>query len=207
MNNCSIEFIKIDIDKEFGSIFYKNKAYHVSISTYNRFLIPKLKPEFGKVLYLDVDIIATGDIAELYSIDLGDYALAAVKESFLSGEQLMEIQNRLNLRAVQDYFNAGVLLINNKKWQELEILNRILDVEKQYKNKLKYADQDVLNIIFDSQCKIIPAKYNYMTQFSLQKGDILLRHFNTNIKPWHTNPHLAEESVLECDIPLFLKYA
>lgn len=78
--NFSIEYLTINLEKEFNSIEYKNAGNYISLSTYNRFLIPKLKPQLKKVLYMDVDIIVLGDIQELYNEDLEGYALGAVWE-------------------------------------------------------------------------------------------------------------------------------
>ena len=73
-NNFSIEFIKIDVEKTFKNIDYKNTCNYVTISTYNRFLIPMLKLNTDKAIYLDVDVIVIGDILKFYEQDFSVYS-------------------------------------------------------------------------------------------------------------------------------------
>ena len=80
--NFSVEYIKADTEKLFAEIEYKNQSKYISMATYNRFLIPYIKPELEKVIYLDVDLIVTLDIAELYDIDLSGYSIAAVYDTW-----------------------------------------------------------------------------------------------------------------------------
>ncbi len=202
--NFSIEFIKVDYKKEFSSIKYKNHAEHITIATYNRFLIPKLKPDFKKVLYLDADVIAFGDIKSLYEIDLEGYSLAAVEESFLPPAVKNEIKDRLKLNPEHKYFNAGVLLFDVQKWLKDDILSSVLKLENSCRDSLKYADQDILNIIFNNNLKLISENYNFMSQFEKDNKKIILRHFNTNIKPWDLNP--KKRHALK-NVKIFWKYA
>ncbi len=206
-NNFNIEFIKIDSDKEFSDIAYTNSENYISISTYNRFLIPKLKPQLKKVLYLDVDIVALGDIKELYDIDMENYHFAAIPESFITQQEDKETKNRLNLAQNHKYFNAGVFVLDNQYWVKNDILNKALEVENNYRGKLKYADQDILNIIFNNNYKILSQKFNLMTQAKTNINDIVIRHFNTDIKPWQYNPCLSNNSLLMDNMLEFWKYA
>ena len=57
-------------------------------------------PDFvteDKVLYLDSDLVVTGDLTDLFELDLGENYLAAARSCFGAGLG----------------FNAGVLLIDN----------------------------------------------------------------------------------------------
>ena len=97
--------------------------------TYNRFLIPKLKPQLKKVLYMDVDIIVLGDIQELYNEDLEGYALGAVWEQTRKyynsdTKELMELSENYK------YFNAGILVIDVQKWLDNNILKELFYIEK-----------------------------------------------------------------------------
>ena len=183
--NLDIEFIKIDIEKVFASIDYKNCCQHVSISTYNRFLIPELKPEIDKALYLDVDVIALGDIQELYNIELNSgYSLAACPE-FIEDYRLYETSTRLKLKSNHKYFNAGVLLIDCAKWRKQNMYQKLMDIESSCRDICLQADQDVLNIAFDGEYQELPVKFNFMTNDILNKPlDTCIRHFNCQEKPW-----------------------
>lgn len=207
-NNFSIEFINIDVDKEFKSINYKNNEY-ISISTYNRFLIPHLKPELEKVLYLDVDIVVLGDIAKLYSIDLENYALGAAwdKSRILYNT---DTKDPMELSDNYKYFNAGVLLIDIKKWNKNNIVNKLFAIEKKYGEKVLHADETLLNKYFDNNYKIFDIKFNYTDYDVLNSPDseIVIRHFASALKPWNANYCILGKKVVPLKtFEIFWNYA
>ena len=94
-NNFSIEFIKIDVEKTFKNIDYKNICNYVTISTYNRFLIPMLKLNTDKAIYLDVDVIVVGDILKFYEQDLNNHIIGAIPDLCRNEEYLNNIKECL----------------------------------------------------------------------------------------------------------------
>ena len=97
--NFSVDFIGVDTN------LFSDFQLTVGISKagYSRFLIPQLKQDIKKLLYIDVDIICLKDIAELYNIDLGHYSLGAVPEPF----DKFQFNSKY-------HFNSGIMLINNE---------------------------------------------------------------------------------------------
>ena len=206
--NFNIEFIKIDTENEFKNIRYKNLS-HITLSTFNRFLIPKLKPNFEKIIYLDLDIIVLSDIKELYEINLDNYALGAAwskkrKLYNIDTKDLMELSDNYK------YFNAGVLLLNNKKWIENDILMKLFEIAQKYGDKVLHADETLLNKYFDNNYKILDIKFNYLDYDVINSPEVkpIIRHFATPMKPWNSNYCFANKK----PIPLqnfddFWKYA
>ena len=202
--NFSIEFIKIDSDSQLKTIDYKNKCEHVSISTYNRFLIPELKPTLNKILYLDVDIIALGDIRELFQANLEGCLLGAISETNTNPKNAQERCDSLQLNKTHKYFNAGVLLFDIQDWIKNGVAERLFKTEKEYRDKLFWADQDILNIVFNNQYKELSEKYNFMTGEQTLESEIIIRHFNTDLKPWQFSPNIKTSLVKNSDA--FWKY-
>lgn len=71
------------------------------------------------------------------------------------------------LYAVRDYnatdqFNSGVMLINNKKWREEKITQKLIEMGKQH---LPNGDQTVINEIFRDQMEDLDPAYNYQIGF------------------------------------------
>ncbi len=200
--NFSIEFIKIDLEKEFSTIHYENCCKHVSLSTYNRFLIPKLKPELKRVLYLDVDIIVLGDISELYNQDLEGYMLGAIPEQ-INEKEINLYKQILKLSETHHYFNAGILLIDLEQWILEDIMSKLFEIESKRRNDLLHADQDVLNICFNDSYKVLDFKFNYETnnnqELEQDKQEIVIRHFNTGIKPWNILPTVKTNLINNID--------
>ncbi len=176
---CQINFYKIDIEKtsNFPEYNYMTKA------SYFRLFIHQLLPsDIEKVIYLDCDIVALGEIKELYDIDVTNYMFAAVED--VKAKRILRNYFYPNLN---NYFNAGVLVINLKKWREKIDIEGIYQFVDKYKQEIKNNDQDILNCLFLSDWKQIERKYNYDNRLNFKKlkvDDIILLHYSCRIKPW-----------------------
>lgn len=190
-SNFSIEFIKIDTDKYFKNL---PETKYISKAMYFRFLIPILKPEINKAIYSDCDIIALGDISKMFNENLASYPIGAVEqELFKNTINYNSIKQKLNLSFSHDLFFSGNLLINCKMWRELDITNKLLSLAKNFNLKSETPDQDILNKFFDNNYKKLDKKYCFTNQafdFYKDSKDIIIRHFNGEIKPWHLNENL-----------------
>ena len=186
-NNFSIEFIKIDYEECFKDF---TPAKRLTKAAFSRLLIPELKTPLNRAIYLDADTLLTGNIAEFYNEDLENYALGAVWEEY---DQYIGYPERKICMEFSDnhkYFNSGVLLIDCQKWRQNRIFDKLVNIEKEYKNRKKTNDQDILNKCFDNNYKILPRKYNYLTgNFTYFKNDtdIIIRHMVGRIRPWQIN--------------------
>lgn len=178
-NNFGIEVIKIDKEKSFKDF---KTSVHISKAAYFRFLIPNLLPNRNKIIYLDVDIIAKGDILSLFEIDLNNYTIGAVPDS---GDEryLSVLKNSINMKQNSHYFNSGVLLINSKLWKKNRITERLFDIENKYRETLISFDQDILNKCFENNFKILDLKFN---TYSDNKSTVIL-HYYHRIKPWQAD--------------------
>ena len=138
-------------------------------------MVPNM-PE--KLLYLDIDMMAGGDIKKLYDTDIRNYEYAAVKEKY--GCWIIR----------PDYINAGMLLMNMEKIRETKLLEKAR--EKIKNKKMIFADQDAIFWSTSSK-KIIPRIYNEQSKFN--KKDTIICHFckrmlwipyprTENIKQW-----------------------
>ena len=187
-NNFSIEFIKIDYDKYFKDFNVRN---HWTKAIFARLLLPEIKPKINKAIYLDVDIIATGDIAELYNENLDDFILGAVWESWSENGINTSHKKRLVLAETHKYFNSGVLLINCDKWRNENLIKKLFNIADKYKDRPDLQDQDMLNKCFDNNYKVLPEKYNYLTTnyYVYEKqSEYIIRHLTGNVRPWQLNP-------------------
>ena len=178
--NLSIEFMKIDTTKEFKNIQPKK---HITLSAFNRLLIPQLKPGIDKALYLDVDIIVLGDIAELYNEPLENYVIGAVVDQVVESH-IDLAKSALNMRPDSHYFNSGVLLIDCEAWRSKNITPQLMKLEAQYGDVRIHNDQDILNKYFENNnYKMLDKKYNVMHT----NDSVVLRHFIGPVKPVHSD--------------------
>ena len=186
--NFSIEFIKIDVEKEFKG--FKENQY-ITKSMYSRFLIPILKPNIDKAIYSDVDVIVFGDIKEMFDEDLGGYILGAVPDFKAQDVIFEKHREEINLDKNHRFFFSSNLLIDCRRWREKEISARLMDLAISSSHKFKLPDQDIFNLCFENNYKMLDYKYCYCVAQSVNNpnGKVFIRHFNSQVKPWHINPN------------------
>lgn len=157
---------KIDVTDLYNREFSgsKNETAYCTPYTLLRLLADLIPNIPDKLLYLDIDMMAGGDISKLYNIDISEYEYAAVKEKY--GCWVIR----------PDYINAGMLLLNMKKIKETKLLEKAR--EKIRKKKMLFADQDAI-FWSTTKKKIIPRIYNEQSRFN--KKDTIICHFSKRL--------------------------
>lgn len=126
-----------------------------------RLILDKFLPEkMEKVLYLDGDTIVRGSLKELWNTDIEDYVIGASIEPTVDKDR----KKNLGLE-LKPYYNAGVLLVNLKKWKQINAGKIILDYYKKNNGKLFANDQDAINGSLSDNILTILPKYNFYNIF------------------------------------------
>jgi len=176
--NFSLRFISMP------DIFMKSSSFavypNISVETYFRLIVPEFMKNYDKVLFLDSDLVITDDLKKLYDIDIMDKPLGACHESLLSAHFGIYYNilkkyyfDKLKFKYIDPYFQAGVMIINVKVFNEnnysLRLLNMVLN--------FRYAicDQDALNELLIGNYFLINKEWNYTP---LQKHMIALDFLN-----------------------------
>lgn len=183
-NNSEIYFYNID-EEHLGNHLYTSDAY--SIATYYRLFFPSLLPSYiNKVLYLDSDIIVIGDLKELYNIDTGNLPIA------VASDPCLDVRHELNIHSSEEYFNAGVMLINIKTWIDQEVTENAVKYLIDNPEKIKLVDQDALNATLIGKWYKIDRRFNFtwlheylQTPTKILLKDVVIIHYITPKKPWH----------------------
>lgn len=141
-------------------------SYYPRYVFYRLFAFKFLPEDIDKILYLDCDIIIRKPLQELWNIDISSYGIAGVPD-VLEGD--ISHYNRLEYPSEEGYFNAGVIFMNLQYWRSKNIGNRITDILLYQYDKLKFYDQDVLNLLFHD-CKFrLHMKFNVQSGFYYKK--------------------------------------
>jgi lipopolysaccharide biosynthesis glycosyltransferase len=120
-----------------------------------------LKPSIKKAIYLDNDVIALGDVKELYNEDLEDKTVGAICD--IQNEYRIKENDSIGIKNNHIYMGSGVLLINCDKWREQNLTEKIINIGKE--KRLFYPDQDALNILFnDNRYKLLDVKYCFINE-------------------------------------------
>ena len=180
--NLKIEYINVD-KKHFENL--KNNIEYISIETYYRYAIAEFITE-EKCLYLDADIIVNGNLENLYNTDIEDFYCAGVKDLFI---ECQDYKKTIDLSEQNIYINAGVLLLNLKKMKEDNIYKLLLDNTENYQDKIKFQDQDIINITFKNKIKEVDSINNFTSmsiEFEKEKSkNAVIIHYTGAKKPWH----------------------
>ncbi len=192
--NSSIEYISLknELDK-IQDLFHLRDYY--SKETYYRFFIPDLFPNYDKVLYLDCDIILLDDVSKLYNTDIKDYYAAAALEEVMQTVDVFGNYVEKNLGVPRNiYFNAGVLLINNKRFLKFKIAEKFVELSKRYTFRVT-QDEDYLNVLLKDKVKILDLGWNKTAYKNpeFDDKDLKLIHYKINWKPWHYDNVLYQE--------------
>lgn len=160
--NIKNKVTKVDVTEIYEKEFANSKNENAYCTPYTLIrLLADLVPDIpDKLLYLDIDMMAGGDISNLYNIDIDGFEYAAVKEKY--GCWIIR----------PDYINAGMLLMNMKKIRETGLLKKARALIK--KRKLPFADQDAI-FWSTTKKKILPRIYNEQSKFN--KKDTIICHF------------------------------
>lgn len=160
---------------------------------YYRAFIPRLFPQYEKGVYIDSDTVLKGDIGELFDIELGDKAVAALPDPKVANipEFRGYVENALNIPC-GEYVNSGVQLMSLKEMRKEKYLTKMIEMIHEYDADLVAPDQDYLNVILQGKIAHIGPEWNAEPQKKMPKGTKLV-HFNLFNKPWHYKNVAQEE--------------
>ena len=194
VENCSIEFVQLSKELDKVQNMFHLRDYY-SKETYYRIFIPNLFPQYQKVLYLDCDITVLGDVSELYNTEIHGYYVAAAQEEVMQTYEVfgnyVEKADGINRK---NYFNAGILLINCRRWRNKLIAERFVDLLNRYKFRV-VQDEDYLNVLCKDNIKWVSLGWNktsYKNE-AFDDKDLKIIHWKITWRPWKYKDVLYEE--------------
>lgn len=165
---------------------------YYTMTTYYRLLIPDAFFFIDKALYLDCDIVVNDDLSKLYNTPIGDNLLGAIKDASVQivPEFYRYVKTCLSIEK-ENYFNAGVLVMNLAAMRKTHLLKRVLDLGKTTIFKVA-QDQDLLNVVCKDRVTYIDPVWNVMPLGERVKNPSLI-HYNLIQKPWKRHDVMYNE--------------
>ena len=140
---------------------------------YRVYLADLLSTSISRALYLDCDVLVLGDIAELWSVSLGDNLAGVVWDPgyrhFGIAAQLEKRakKNGLSFCGAGPYFNTGVLLIDLSAWRSADIAGEIeRNFGSTHQDSILF-DQDELNILLQGRVLPLTPAWNLIEPIAL----------------------------------------
>jgi lipopolysaccharide biosynthesis glycosyltransferase len=65
-----------------------------------------------------------------------------------------------DLHRPHPYFNSGMMLLNLQQWREDNMEEKAMAFGKEHVQRLPFADQDILNVVFGGNVVYLPLKWN-----------------------------------------------
>ena len=218
-SGVSIRFVNVvEADRELQSDV---GCYYAVETNYRLLLFSKLFQNYRRMLYLDCDIIVTGDVGELFDVDLEGKSAAGVeyvgfrwlaytkRAIFLDNKPYNVLNYCTDVLGIKDpggYVNAGVLLFDLEKCRQKVSFRDV--VETLHSRNFFYNDQDVLNILLEGNIKQVDCKWNYMNNIAfylecdrkefrelyldLRREDYRIIHYISAKKPWNGEVPMGE---------------
>jgi lipopolysaccharide biosynthesis glycosyltransferase len=155
-------------------------------TTYYRFFIPALFPQYERGLYLDCDIVVKGDISQLYNVALGDNILAAAPEEVMLMVDVFGTYVEAVLEVPRnEYFSAGILVMNLEKMRHVALEEQFVDILGRRTFRVT-QDQDYLNVLCRGDFLMLDSGWNKTACYNAPVDTpVNIIHYKINWKPWH----------------------
>ena len=214
-----IFFITLPGPAELFDFPFKHR-YQIGHS-FPRMAIDVLLPEnVDRILCLDSDTLILEDLSTLWSMDLDDNIMAGVIDCM----NLRAYKKQFRLFKDNEFYcNAGVFLVNLKKWREESIGESIKKCIKENNGNIFFFEQTLMNYVCRGRILKLHPRYNTYTLFYAFKYENLLKwrkptvfYLRTEVSEAVENPFiihftrnfymLSRPWVKGCDHPVTQKY-
>ena len=172
-------------------------ARGTTVSTMDRLYLDQLLPDIDRLVYLDLDTICLGDIAELAAFEPSRLGVAArpipMAASATIGQQVELAARGMSAAKAGEFrrwvaanadfrapaFNAGVLVLSLARLRDTGTMARAIDLVERF----GLNDQEALNLACAGDYAVLPASWNAMPYADWIDAPRLL-HWAGDVKPW-----------------------
>ncbi len=184
--NFEINFVDVRGKVEKISESLPLRDYY-SKTTYFRFYISDLFTEYDKAIYIDSDTVVLGDISTLYDTDIGsNYVGACNEQAMVQTEVYGNYVEKVLGISRNEYFNAGIILLNCDEFRKNKVLEQFLKMLEVY-SFVVTQDQDYLNVICSGKVYWLEQGWNVEVygNIPVAEKDFKIIHYIMVSKPWH----------------------
>lgn len=193
--------------------------YRGSYATnFKLFLSDFIPDTVNRILYIDCDTLIAGNLAETMHLDMGGMPVAMVLDSMCVSHK-----RTLGFGRNENYFNAGVILFDVKRWKACKCTERIVTHLQTERSVYMAPDQDILNLVFRDSIAVLQPRYNmqplhfvysfhlyqkywyqpnYYSETEIRESlnDLKIIHFFRYLGqfPWHQNALHPHTAVFDC---------
>jgi lipopolysaccharide biosynthesis glycosyltransferase len=191
--NRSITFIGFN---EIAGKLKLNIGNAISPNSYARLFIPSIIGDgVDKVIYFDCDSVINGSFSELWQMDIGDNYVAGVGDTVSD-----ETKIKVGMDPRSPYINAGMLVINLKKWREDDAEGHFIDFIAAHNGQVFHHDQGTINGVMNGKMLLLHPKYNAMATFFTMSRSEMMQYYG--LKQYYSEQELNEAA----SAPIFVHF-
>lgn len=158
-SNFSLEFISVDLSPFEGLKGWPPNAGF--LDCYSRLLIPELKKDIDRAIYLDSDVISVDDIEKLWKENIEEHEIGACPDLGYNKYFWENCTKKLHVDKDHVYANAGVLILNCKKMRQNKSTSAFIEIARKYNDDIIVIIEDIFSIYYNgNNYKILPSRYN-----------------------------------------------
>ncbi|CAN0393248.1 unnamed protein product, partial [Ectocarpus fasciculatus] len=179
-------------------------------ANYARFYVGALYPHIDRFLYIDTDTFVSEDIKQLWEFDIGSNVLGLrdwCKDNFPQimfkkhyNEKQPEAYHIMHSNHSDCFPNAGVMIVNQRRFEELKILEKIEALVVKNRKEFVYSlgSQPLVTLTCWDLYTPIPQTWNGGTKRDA-KDCCALDHYAGHPKPW-------EKKAKKSTVPRIVKW-
>lgn len=200
--NFSVRFINISTEISNYAFYTENREFF-SAEAYFRLLTPFILTRYDRAIYMDGDMVALTDLAELMKIDMDCNLMAAVRDYCGLGDyynpksqRKQYMEERLRLHNPDNYYISGLLLFNLKNFRNTFTREQVLEITASF--PWQFHDQDILNILTEGRTLLLDPRWNVLQDFGTHQflpkrfyqewseslSNPAIVHYAGSVKPW-----------------------
>ncbi|WP_309729978.1 glycosyltransferase [Chamaesiphon sp. OTE_75_metabat_556] len=197
------------------SLFGKFSGLHGNKFNFTKLVLASLLPE-DRIIYLDSDLCVHKDLQELFDTDLNGFTIGASAVETIADSLRSSFYQSIGMNQEAKYFNSGVMLMDLKKWRELDITAKCLAFANKYVDRLAFGDEAILNCIFYENFQVIDPSYNhplYPNSDSIKSSLNDIFHFVGSPKPFdflgewiHVNSPMFQATLAQTNFSDYKSY-
>lgn len=194
--NVRVELSYLDVGESMN--IANSHIAHISAATYYRIILPDLLPNDDRCIYLDGDIVVSGDIAELSEILLSDGEYVAGVSTVMiqtCGESVRKERiEEIGIPDFKTYVNAGMLLLNLKALRNNDMVEKMMELVPK---AFSVQDQDIINVVCYGHIRMLPPRFNVLPSiYKMNNSKLQTVYQLTDIEEARRNPciiHYADK--------------
>lgn len=153
------------------------------ITSLGRLWLPYIVDDVDRVIYLDADTVVLKSLRSLYETEMENIYFGGVYDH---GTPDRHFQDYIGLGRLSkfSYVNSGVMVMNLKLMRDHDYLEGQTDMIVKILERAPCHDQDVINILYQHQIKLLDPKYNTFGSDRITDQTTIV-HFLGDTKPWN----------------------